>query len=216
MGISKDLIDVVPLGVDKRFFEIISDKERENILSKYGLRYKKFFLNIGAIQPRKNLSIIMEAHRRLPQKIREEYPLIVVGKYGWRAKRDIDELERLQEQGYGRWIKYIPDRDLRALLQSNRAMLYPSLYEGFGLPILEAFASKSIVIASNSSSIPEVAGDCAYLLDPYDIDGFKDSMLEVIESDLSNLIDKAYNRAKYFTWERSAKEHLESFKKLRG
>ena len=214
LGISKDIIDVVPLGVDRRFFGTVSSDERDKILSKYSLKQGGFFLNIGTVQPRKNLSVIIKAHQSLPYRVRKRYPLIIVGKYGWSAESDIVAMREMEEKGYGRWISYIPDRDLIVLLKSAAAMLYPSLYEGFGLPVLEAFASRCPVIASNSSSIPEVAGDCAFLLEPDDINGFADTMMEVIESNLTEMIEKAENRAESFTWRQSAIKHISAFKKL--
>ena len=214
LGISKELIDVVPLGVDRRFFEDVSSDESRKILSKYSLKQGKYFLNIGTIQPRKNLPVIIEAHKSLPESIRKRYPLIIVGKYGWSAEKEVEAMRVIENSGYGKWISYISDRELIVLLKGATAMLYPSLYEGFGLPVLEAFASGCPVIASNNSSIPEVAGDCAFLLDPNDVKGFADMMLEVIEGNLSDLIKKAKKRAESFTWRQSAIEHLSVFKKL--
>lgn len=214
LGISEEMIDVVPLGVDKRFFANIADEEIHRVLKYYSLEKGKFFLNIGTLQPRKNISAIIKAHKLLPDKIRREYPLIIVGKYGWMAEDIVEAMRDLQAQGCGRWLSHIPDKDLIILLKSATAMLYPSLYEGFGLPILEAFASKCPVIASNSSSIPEVAGDCAILVEPNDIDGFFKAMLEVLEKDNTDIIRRASDRVRYFSWKNSAIEHLNSFKKL--
>ncbi len=214
LGISKDIIDVVPLGVDVRFFADISDKDINRVLKYYSLKKGKFFLNIGTLQPRKNILAIIKAHKLLPKEIRRKYPLIVVGKYGWMAEDIVEAMRDFELQGYGKWLSHIPDSDLVILLKSATAMLYPSLYEGFGLPILEAFASKCPVIASNTSSIPEVAGDCAILLNPNDIIGFSEAMKRVIEQDISSMVDRGFNKALFFTWHNSAIEHLKVFQKL--
>lgn len=214
-GIEPARISVVGLGVEQRFFLPILAEEKKRVLAKYGIK-GKYFINIGTLQPRKNIDNLIEAMRLLPERVRKTYNLIVIGANGWKSEALVEKLKQAEEEGWCKWLSYIPDNDMRALLQSASLMVFPSLCEGFGLPILEAFASRVPVITSNTTSIPEVVGDAAILIDPLDPSDIASAMLEVVESkEMTNdLILKGFNRAKEMSWHRCAEETLDVYKSV--
>ncbi len=213
--IPDDKISVVPLGVNRAYMEQISQSEKERILEKFGLK-KDFFIFVGTIQPRKNLARLVEAHESLPMQIRQKHPLLIIGQQGWGEERLREKLQRTGEGDTLRYLARVTDRELYALLQSALAMVYPSLYEGFGLPILEGFASQIPVIASNTTSIPEVAGEAAYYIDPLDTADIAAKMLDIASDSRlrSEIVQKGWQRVQEFGWENSAKKHLEIFSKI--
>ena len=158
------------------------------------------------MQTRKNIDRILDAYEHLPDGVVNEFDLVI----GGRARSDMVNLtERLaarRTRGDVKWIQYVPDDDLPALMQSATALVFPSLYEGFGLPVLEAFASRTPVITSNTTSLPEVAGDAAILVNPLAVEEISDAMERVASSseEIVNLVQKGYARASEFTWERTA------------
>lgn len=213
--IDESNISVVPLGVDKKYFKIIDKDKKQNILKKYNIE-KDFFIFIGTLQPRKNILRIIEAFEQLPLEIKEQNQLIIIGQNGWNTDELMNKLTYLEESGHGKWINYIPEDDMLALFQSAISLVYPSLYEGFGLPIIEAFASSCPVISSNTTSIPEVAGDAAILVNPSSVKEISNAMYRIATNiDLRNeLIALGLKQVKKFTWKKSADEHMKVFKSL--
>jgi glycosyltransferase involved in cell wall biosynthesis len=134
------------------------------------------YLVVGTLQPRKNIARIVDAYVRLPEALRRERMLVVVGREGWRSDAIRERLESLQQGGEVRWLRYVEPEALRVLYRSALALVFPSLGEGFGLPILEAFASGTPVITSNRDSMPEVAGDAAMLVDPTETEAIAEAM----------------------------------------
>ena len=206
-GIPRHKIDVVELGVDDIYFEPIPEDERIANLATFGIK-GPFFLFIGTLQPRKNVSHVIDAFNRLPLKMRRACPLVVAGRAGWSSERERDQLAKLSAEGTGQWLDYVTPFQKRCLLQSARAFVFPSLYEGFGLPVLEAFASRLPVIASDFSSIPEVAGNAAALLPPRDIEAWTSAMTRIVEDDQwhDSLVGAGLLRAQGFTWSETARK----------
>jgi alpha-1,3-rhamnosyl/mannosyltransferase len=178
-GIAPDRISVVPLGVHPRFFERIDPAERAAVLKRLGLP-EQFFLCVGTLQPRKNLERVVDAHASLPAALRRDVPLVIVGRAGWGCEQLVARLSA-DQGGSVRWLQYLPDHDVRALMQSGSALVFASLCEGFGLPVVEAFASGLPVVASNTTSVPEVAGDAAILIDPASVGEIADGMRLIVE-----------------------------------
>jgi glycosyltransferase involved in cell wall biosynthesis len=205
LRISRANITAIPLGVDEEYFAPVSEGKRGATLKKYSIQ-PGYFLFIGTLQPRKNLLRLLEAHACLGQSLREAYPLVVIGQDGWQTEEVLPALARLEETGCGKWLRYVPRDDVFSILQSAHAMVFPSLYEGFGLPVLEGFASGIPVIASNTTSIPEVAGDAAILVDPMSVEAIADAMLRSV--DMPELreasIAKGLARARQFAWATTA------------
>ena len=213
--ISKEKISVVPLGVNRAFLKQVSDKEKEAVCKKFGLR-EEFFIFVGTIQPRKNLSRLIEAYESLPSALRQKHPLVIIGHYGWGEDILKQKLDTLRHQDTIYWLENVTDEELYALFQSALSMVYPSLYEGFGLPILEGFASRIPVITSSTTSIPEVAGDAVCYIDPLNSADIAAKMQQVAQDNSlrETMVQKGWQRVEHFSWKRSAEEHLEVFKKF--
>jgi glycosyltransferase involved in cell wall biosynthesis len=216
LGIPKERISVTPLAVSAKFFEHASEVQKLEVLKKYALN-KPYFLFVGTLQTRKNVGRIVDAYERLPFDIRTSFDLVVAG----RSRPDMTDLvQRLtaaQQTGSVKWIQYVPDADLPLLLQAARALVFPSLYEGFGLPVLEAFASSTPVITSNTTSLPEVAGDAAWLVNPLAVEEISAAMEQLTHSSdvIEQKVEQGYERAKQFTWQRTAELTAKVYKSFR-
>jgi alpha-1,3-rhamnosyl/mannosyltransferase len=215
LGIRADRISVTPLGVDPVYFERVDALQRDSILEEYGLR-PGFFLFIGTLQPRKNLPRILEAFEALPDAVRKEHPLIVVGRDGWNNADLLPKLAALEQRGEGRWLSYLPQPVVMALLQSAAALVFASQYEGFGLPAIEAFAAQCPLIASNTTCLPEVTGDAAWAVDPMDVADISRAMQDVLtHNELRELkIEMGLARAREYTWHACARKTLEVYEKV--
>ncbi len=198
-------VSVVPLGVDERWFAVPAAETRERVRERHDLP-PAYFLFIGTIQPRKNLEMLVRAFSALPAALRRECPLLIAGRYGWCCPELRDRLEADAIPDV-RWLRHVPDADLPALLHGARTLLFPSLYEGFGLPVLEAFAARVPVLAADATSIPEVAGDAALLIDPYDRTAWSEALAAVAAGNDSHLraqVDRGHVRARAMTWDAAA------------
>jgi glycosyltransferase involved in cell wall biosynthesis len=205
LSISRHRISVTPLAVNEKYFAHALEPAQASVLQKYTLT-KPYFLFVGTLQTRKNVDRILDAYECLPAGTRAAFDLVVAG----RARPDmVDLVQRLtavKHAGSVKWIQYVPDADLPVLLQSARALVFPSLYEGFGLPVLEAFASRTPVIASNTTSLPEVAGDAAWLVNPLAVEEISAAMEQLTRNSaaIALKVEQGYERAKQFTWQRTA------------
>jgi len=216
-GVDPDRIVTTPLGVEPRFFPR-NRNETARLLTELRLTHRQYFLAVGTLEPRKNILTTVAAHARLPARIRNAYPLVVAGMTGWRTHAITRGLEAAQSRGDVRLLGHVGD-DLLPLLYGGAAMLsYPSIYEGFGLPPLEAMASGVPVAVSNRASLPEVVGDTGILLEPEDVDGLTAAMLRIVDdADFAHdLAVRGLARAKPFTWERCAALTMQSWDSLLG
>jgi alpha-1,3-rhamnosyl/mannosyltransferase len=215
LGMDPDRISVTPLGVDPVYFERIETSQREAVLAKYALK-PGFFLFIGTLQPRKNLPRVLEAFQALPDEFRKAHPLIVVGRDGWNNEDLIPQLKALEQAGEGKWLSYLPQTEVFALLQSAGALVFASLYEGFGLPVIEAFAAQCPVIASNTTSLPEVTGDAAWSVDPLDAHSITQAMQDVVNQPelRAEKIEKGLVRARHYSWQACARKTLAVYEKV--
>lgn len=214
-GIPAERISVTHLGVNPVFAQPLAQDVKMAMLARHGLQ-PGFFVFIGTLQPRKNLARIIEAHRLLPWEIQKTCPLVIIGRNGWGTDALLPELQALESRGCGRWLSNVANVELHALLQSARALVYPSLYEGFGLPVLEGFAAGLPVISSNTTSIPEVAGDAALLVNPESGAEIAAAMLRLVEDDAlaSDLVKRGRLRVKNFTWDNCLRQTVDVYKEL--
>lgn len=202
-------ITVVHHGVDPIFKKIIPEEIKQNTLNQLKLK-KEYILFVGTLQPRKNILRMIQAFLQLPEELRMQYPLVLVGQNGWKTDELMQVLANPEHAGQVIWLKQVNFQTLRILYQSAKLFCFPSLYEGFGLPILEAFASQVPVITSNITSMPEIAGDGAVLVDPYSVEQIKLAMEDILtnENKAAELIQKGLARLAVFSWEKCARETL--------
>ena len=214
-GIERNKISVVHNGIDPIFLQDIPQATIKQTLSKY-LINKPFFLAVGTIQPRKNIERIVEAFLSSSTEVRNNSQLVIVGKNGFGCDTLIEKLQQLQPDAAIKWLKHIPFTDLRALYQASLAITFPSLAEGFGLPIIEGFASKTPVITSNLSCMPEIAADAALLVDPHSTESIRVAMEKLYDdTELhARLTQKGIIRAADFSWDKCAQETLAVYKSI--
>lgn len=213
LKVSEEKISVVTLGVDrKRFHTHYPADQIRMVQSKYGLK-GEYLLYIGTIEPRKNLKRLIEAYASLPL----ETPMLVfAGKKGWMYREIFQTVETLGIGERVKFLGYVADREIPLLLSGAKCFLFPSLYEGFGLPPLEAMASGVPVVASNGSAIPEVVGDAAVLVEATKVESISHGILRVLKEKglRERMIEKGIQRAKTFRWEKTARELLEICQRL--
>jgi len=212
--IPEEKISVIYEGVNPRFRP--ADPETiAAVRARYNLP-EHFILYVGTIEPRKNLTALLEAFHHLLAT--HDLRLVIVGKKGWLYE---GFFRRLRELGLGDRViftGYVPDEDLPAIYSAADLFVFPSLYEGFGLPVLEAMACGTPVICSNTSSLPEVAGDAAFLVDPTDVCSLAGAMEQALTDEhlRSELMAKGLERARWFTWEKAAAKTLEVYRGVLG
>ena len=214
-GTDPDRIVTTPLGVDARFHPRTRD-ETAALMAALALTHGRYFLAVGTIEPRKNVLTTVRAHARLPQRVREAHPLVVAGVKGWRTEAIGRELAAAQARGDVRLLGHVADETLPLLYAGAALLAYPSLYEGFGLPPLEAMASGVPVVVSDRASLPEVVGDAGVLLDPEDVDGLAAVMLRIVEDApfAHDLAARGLARAGEFTWRRCAALTIEAWERV--
>jgi len=208
-GVSPDAVVVIPLAPGPGFRPVLDDSRTEQVRHRYGTG-RRFILAVGNLQPRKNLGRLVEAYALLRAE-RDSLPkLVIAGKAQWRASELFRTVERSGLQEQVRFTGYVPDEDLVPLYSGAEALVYPSIYEGFGLPILEAMACGTPVITSRASSMPEVAGDAALLVDPYSTQEIAKAISLVLTNEelKLELTEKGLKRASQFTWRATAQKTL--------
>jgi alpha-1,3-rhamnosyl/mannosyltransferase len=201
-----DKIVVAPPGVDRRIFRPVSPAEGAAVRSRLGMP-DHYFLFVGTLQPRKNILGLLAAYCALPSDVKSREALVLVGMKGWRDDGIVAELDRLRAAGeHVHPVGYVATTDLPALYSGSTAFVWPSLYEGFGMPILEAMACGAPVITSDRSSMPEAAGGAALLVDPTDVDSLSAAMLRIAEDDelARDLARRGHERAARADWHHTA------------
>jgi len=216
-GLEAHHISVVPLGVDQRFHERIEPAAVQSVRQAHHLE-RPFYLCIGTLQPRKNIDRVMDAYQSLPLQVRQTHDLVIVGRQGWGSESLVQRLQSLPPPSGVRWLGRVPDLDKRALLQSATALVFPSLSEGFGLPALEAFASQTPVITSNTTSLPEIAADAALLVDPCDTQAIAHAMQQIADSpsQASLLRRQGLVRAQQYNWQTCAQQTAAIYQRMLG
>lgn len=205
-GINVSDITIVPNAVDDRFFKKLKQEDLQTVQTRYGLP-EDFILFLGTIEPRKNVLRLLEAYEKLPAALREDYPLVLAGKKGWQSEEIYAKINEMLEQGHAIITTgFIEDEDLPGLLQSANALVFPSIHEGFGLPILEGFASGVPVICSDIAPMNRLAEDAAIFIDPESANSIKRAMESLLNSKTNQTEMKRKGKAvaKKHTWTNSA------------
>ncbi|MDE1546528.1 glycosyltransferase family 1 protein [Dechloromonas agitata] len=204
---SRHKIRTIPLGVSSPF----TAAPRESLAS-MGLT-GQYFLFVGTLEPRKNLGRLISAFSALPQRLREQVCLVIAGGDGWGGVNVASIAERFGVERNIRVLGYVSEEQLATLYSHALFLAMPSLYEGFGLPLLEAMARGIPVLASDCSSMPEVVGNAGVLVDPHDVSSIVKGLVEILENGArrSELSKLALLNASRFSWDKAAKETLEVF-----
>jgi glycosyltransferase involved in cell wall biosynthesis len=198
---------VVPLAADERFAAAAAagaaTRDTSAVAAKHGIG-RPYVMAAGTLEPRKNLVRLLQAWAALRPDLREDYELVLVGPVGW----DADEIVSAAKAARIVVAGYVPDDELAALYAGCTLFCYPSLYEGFGLPVLEAMAAGAPVLTSNVSSLPEVAGDAAVLVDPLEVDLIGAALTGLLDdpAERERLRAAGFERAAQFSWRRTATE----------
>lgn len=209
-----DKIRVIYLGVEENYFPVKDSELLNSIRKKYNLP-EKFVLFTGVLSPRKNLEKTLKAFYLLKKK---NYPhkFVIVGKKGWLYETIFDLVKSLEIQKDVIFTDYVPEKDLLAFYSLADFLILVSLYEGFGLPILEAMACGCPVVTANVSSMPEVAGDAAILVDPNSVKDISEGMEKCISNKelRKKLVEKGFQRAQMFNWKKTAEKTLKIYEEL--
>jgi glycosyltransferase involved in cell wall biosynthesis len=214
LGIDPEKVSTTQLGVDA-VFRVINDLQaKEEIVSKYDLP-EKFILYLGTIEPRKNLSLLIRAYRLLVDS-GTRLKLILVGKYGWMYEEVCKLVSELNLEEMVRFTGYIPQEQLPLVYNLASLFVYPTIYEGFGLPVLEAMACGVPVITSDIASLPEIVGEAGILVPTGDLDALFDAMkLVTHDKELrEKLTNQGLLRARDFSWERTAQLTQQVYQKV--
>ena len=205
----------IPLGA-RPIFHPRSEADCAAVLADHDLQYRRYVLCVGTLEPRKNLELAIRAYAKMPLAARERTPLATVGMKGWLTSRLESVMHPLAASGELRPLGYASDEALAALYAGALVLVYPSLYEGFGLPPLEAMASGTPVIVSNRSSLPEVVGDAGVVIDANDEAALLEALLRFTE-------DRAFwherataclQRSAAFSWQRCADQTLAVYRRV--
>ncbi len=210
-----DLVRVVYLGCDPRFRLVESGAQREAALTRLGLP-ERFILYVGTLEPRKNVPRLLKAFHALKREKRIPHKLVVVGERGWLYDDIFQELRKLGLDQEVIFTGYVDLDDLPVIYGMSDMLVYPSLHEGFGLPPLEAMACGCPVVTSKVSSLPEVVGDAALCVDPYDVRAIAEAMAAILfhPERRMDLVHRGLERAKLFSWERAAAETLDIYQQI--
>jgi glycosyltransferase involved in cell wall biosynthesis len=213
LGVSSEKVDIVYCGVDKAFHPL-PEREVASFRQKRGLP-ERIMLFVGTIEPRKNVARLIEAYSRLRDG---QVKLVIGGARGWLYEEVFARVEELDLTGDVLFPGYIPPDELPLWYNAAELFVYPSLYEGFGLPPLEAMACGTPVITSNVSSLPEVVGEAGLTVDPMDIEGLAESMNQVLDDGAlrQTMRERGLARAGHFSWARAARETVEVYRRALG
>jgi len=213
LNVPENKIVVTLLAADKQYCKINNSKLIDNVKHKYGIS-SPYILYVGTLEPRKNVPALLEAYAKIKKKI--PHKLVIVGKKGWKYKKIFETIDRLRLNDDVLFTGYVLNEDLPALYNGADLFVYPSFYEGFGLPPLEAMQCGCPVITSNTSSLPEVVGNGGIMVNPNNISELSKHMEMVLKNKnlRQKLIKSGLKQAKKFSWEKCARETLKVYEEV--
>jgi len=211
----KEKISTIYLGVEKNFFRTLDKIEcKKFIFEKYKIK-QNYILSVSTIEPRKNFINLLIAFKEA-SKLNSNYQLVIVGKKGWKCKGVYKAYKSLHLEDQVKFLGYVDREDLPKLYNGANLFVFPSLYEGFGMPLLEAIACGLPCACSDIKVFREIAGEAAAYFNPYSVENISKTIVDVIryESCRGVLINNGLKRCKLFSWQRSARELLDIFNSL--
>lgn len=217
LGWPEDRISAVSLGVSEQFSPRPPESMR-SILSHYGLKADGYSLCVSTLEPRKRIDRLVDAYARLPQALRLRYPLILIGPEGWLNESLHLAIEQGKREGWLQYLGFVPESELPVFFAGARLFLYPSIYEGFGLPVVEAMASGIPVITSDQSCLPEVSQGAALIINPDDIDGFSLALVRGLEDEewRGHAKEKGLRVASHYQWQQCIENTVAVYQRALG
>ena len=217
-GVKADRIDVIYEGVGKHvLMESMTPLDWSQMNKRYGLE-PGFIAYCGSISKKKNVARLLAAHEALPITMRQGHPLVLIGGIPAKESMDavVDEIRRKERAGTAKWLGTLPNADMARVLHHSELFVFPSLHEGFGLPVVEAFQLGLPVLTSNVAALPEIAGDCAALVNPTDVRELSRALERLLREDVlrREFADRGKARAVNFRWEKCAKRTLEAYDRV--
>lgn len=211
-GLDEAMISAVPMGVGEAFAPV-GDHDLRHSLAQLGLPDTGYGLVLAALEPRKRIDRIIEAWRILPDGLRRRYPLVIAGAAGWENEDLKNRITQAVSDGWAISLGYVDETLLPALYSGARLFAYPSMYEGFGMPPVEAMACGIPVAVANCSCLPEISGQAAVLIDPEDIEGTARLLAEALTDEAWRVLAAArgFKVAERLTWDRCVRETLEAY-----
>ncbi|MBI3966896.1 MAG: glycosyltransferase family 4 protein [Chloroflexi bacterium] len=212
LDVPPERVEVVHLGVEPHFRRVTTAERLDDVRRRLELE-RPFLLSVGVVEPRKNYVRLIEAFARLRAEGYTDHELLIVGRRGWLSDDTYDRARELELDDHVRFLGHVDEADLPALYSLADVFVYPSLYEGFGLPPLEAMACGTPVVCSRSSSLPEVVGDAALLVTPTDIEELVDALRRVLDDTelRRDLGERGQARAATFSWPAAASQFLDLY-----
>jgi glycosyltransferase involved in cell wall biosynthesis len=215
MGAPADRVMVTPLAPDPGLARVTAQPGLDDVRRRYGLP-ERFVLFVGTMEPRKNIARLIEAYATLPERLQRDTGLVLAGGKGWLSDSLRDQVARHGLEDRVHFIGYVRPDDMAGLYSLATAFAYPSLYEGFGLPVLEAMACGTPVLTSNVSALPEVAGDAALLISPTDVSEIAEGLSQILEDAglAAKLAARGLEWTTHFSWDRCARDTLAVYESL--
>jgi alpha-1,3-rhamnosyl/mannosyltransferase len=214
LGVPAHQVSRAYMGVRQGFAPLPAEPVRERI-GALGLP-PRYLLHVGTIEPRKNLLLLLQAYCDLPATLRERCPLVLVGGWGWNSADVYEYLHSTAQHRHVLHVGYLPEADLPAVYNGARALVFPTHYEGFGMPTIEMFACGGAVIASTAGAVAEVVRGQGWLVDPGDRAGWREAMRRIIEEDdwHAHLCEGGPAVAAGFTWQACARDTMAAYRRV--
>lgn len=210
-------ITAIHLAANSRYQKIDADDVfLKSFLHQHQLSYKKYTLCVATIEPRKNIEALIEAYLALPLALRLAHPLVLAGGYGWESDDLHQKIQKYQAQGWLKYLAYLPEFDLPYLFNAAKIFAFPSVYEGFGLPVLEAMQCGVPVLIGKNTALEEVAGFAGIAIEPLDVAGWSQEISKLLRDDVlcQKLQAASLLRAKKFSWQQTVAQTINIYKNI--